>query len=234
MDTQPILQEIDLSIYAGEKVAIVGRSGSGKSTLLRGLFGLYAPMKRTNGSIQFQDQMKSSDIAYVPQNPDFGFDPLKRLVWQWKQFCKWHLKAAGKEVEDLQETLTAFGLPALGRKYPHQWSRGMQQRLLIAKAIATHPRLLVLDEPTSALDPIIASVALDHISEYSVKENMALLMVTHDIGLATEFADRIIVLEGGLLAENTPKEQFLKKPASEAGKYLLRFKSWSINQNKAA
>ena len=164
---QIVLSDISLDVQYGECVAIVGGSGAGKSCLLRCIMGLYKPAKPIHGQMIFDThhvefvsdrsvRSAQQGFAFVPQNPQAGLDPLKRLSMQWKQAVRC-ADRDGMSQEEQQELLRSLGLPDFGKSFPHEWSQGMQQRLLIAFALLARPKLLILDEPTSALDPLIAA-----------------------------------------------------------------------------
>ena len=120
---------------------------------------------------------------YVPQNPDHGFDPLKRLKWQWRQAAR-VVTGKAEFSEAHERLLSELGLKPIGNRFPHEWSRGMQQRLLLAMVLMGKPQLLILDEPTSALDPLIAAQVLRAVMKYAQVHGVAVLIVTHDLALA--------------------------------------------------
>ena len=232
---QVVLDKVSLTLDPGECVAVVGGSGAGKSTLLRCVMGLTRPAKPFEGKldfggskVDFADRIKPrrlQGMAYVPQNPDFGFDPLKRLRWQWRQ-AERQIQSGGITPTDKDTLLKALGLTDFGSCYPHQWSRGMQQRLLLAMALLGAPRLLILDEPTSALDPLIAAQVLRLVMDHAARHNIALLMVTHDLALASRYARRTAIMAEGRVVEFGPTGQLLNAPASEFGKLLVSHRSW--------
>ena len=231
-----ILSDVSLQLDPGECVAIVGGSGAGKSCLLRCIMGLYKPAVPTSGhmiidgqEISFLESRKKKltqyNFAFVPQNPQAGLDPLRRLSDQWQQA----VRCANRQ--NLCETgqndiLTSLGLPSFGRLYPHQWSQGMQQRLLIAFSLLLQPKLLILDEPTSALDPQIAARTITSIMNFALEQDIAILIVTHDLALAAKFADRIAVLDKGTVTEFGSTAQFMDNPQSDYGKLLVANRNW--------
>ncbi|WP_208988836.1 ATP-binding cassette domain-containing protein [Labrenzia sp. VG12] len=232
---QVVLDKVCLKLDPGECVAVVGGSGAGKSTLLRCVMGLTRPARPFEGSLTFNGSRydlaarpKSRNpqgMAYVPQNPDYGFDPLKRLRWQWRQTAR-QVEAAGVTPTDKEKLFEALGLSDFGSRFPHQWSRGMQQRLLLAMALLGAPRLLILDEPTSALDPLIAAQVLRLVRDHAARHNIALLMVTHDLALASRYANRTAIMAEGRVVEFGPTERLLNAPASDFGKLLVSHRSW--------
>lgn len=229
---QEILQDVNLEMAQSDWLAVVGGSGAGKSTLLRAVMGLFRPARPTAGQIEFNGQARyfadvnkarMAGIAFVPQSPAHGFDPLRRLRWQWDQLARHNQVAAGR---DRREILTALGLPDLGSSFPHQWSRGMQQRLLLAMALADAPKLLILDEPTSALDPLIAAQVLQETQRLSKERNIAVMMVTHDLSLAARFANQIAIMQAGRVVESGPADQVLCDPKHPYSRELVSYRGW--------
>jgi len=232
---KPVLQNIHLALNYGECVALVGGSGAGKSCLLRNIMGLHKPARPTQGVIEFDGQrfklagashnsQLRSGMAYVPQNPQAGLDPLMRLENQWQQAIRY---SRGRGGESQQALLAELGLKGLAASFPHQWSQGMQQRLLIAFALLRKPKLLVLDEPTSALDPLVAARAITTIMHYAKQHNIAVLMVSHDLALASRFAERIAILNRGTLEAFCRADQLHSAPPSDYAKLLVDNHSWT-------
>lgn len=236
---QIVLSDISLDVKRGECVAIVGGSGAGKSCLLRCIMGLYKPARPVSGEMVFDgvqlDLAKARSVqagqqgfAFVPQNPQAGLDPLKRLSVQWRQA----VRCADREdmSEDAQaELLTSLGLQPFRACYPHEWSQGMQQRLLIAFALLMRPKLLILDEPTSALDPLIAAQAMTRIMKHAQEHTIATLIVTHDLALAARFANRLVMLRAGRVEEFGDSSDLMAAPSSDYGKELVAHRAWSAS-----
>lgn len=212
----PVLRGIDLDIGPGEIVALVGASGAGKTTLLRTALGLDRPARRMAGTrcLMGQDldslppaelrRLRARAIGFVPQNPSGGLDPLQRLADAWSETA-----AARGEPRDpaaRQAVLAALDLPDCGPAYPHHWSRGMQQRFLIALADLGAPPLLVMDEPSSALDPVVAAAIMADLSSKIRARGGALMIVTHNAALAEGLASRILRMETGRIMEDRPAD----------------------------
>ena len=232
---QVLLSNVSLKVARGECLAVVGGSGAGKSTLLRCLMGLTRPARPFGGQLHFNGQhidfsgsgkiKRPRGIGYVPQNPDHGFDPLTRLKWQWGQASRVVTGRAGLSGAQ-GELLHELGLKPFERHFPHEWSRGMQQRLLLAMALMGEPQLLVLDEPTSALDPLIAAQVLRTVMRHAEKLGVAVLIVTHDLSLAARYADRAVIMNAGRVVESGDTASLLKDPQSDYGRLLVKHRDW--------
>ncbi|MCV0427897.1 MAG: ATP-binding cassette domain-containing protein [Roseibium sp.] len=240
---QVVLDDVSFDIEPGECVAVVGGSGAGKSTLLRCLMGLQRPAVPVGGFLAFNGQITEFDtsrrsgkpqgIAYVSQNPDHGFDPLKRLQWQWRQTAR-AVTGTRDFSTSQQGLLNELGLGPLGGSFPHQWSRGMQQRLLVGMALLGEPSLLILDEPTSALDPLIAAQVLRSVMAYVRKHDVALLIVTHDLALAARHANRTAIMTSGRIVEFGETRKLLRAPETTYGQLLVNHRDWNLSANQEA
>lgn len=202
-----------------EILAVVGRSGSGKSTLLRMLAGL---MKPDEGTIEFNgeklDNPEEQLIAGHPQIKmvfqDFQVKPNMTVA----ENVRYKLLHFNKDYQDerCEELLTLCGLQPLANKMPHELSGGQQQRLSLARALADDPKLLLMDEPFSNLDPIIKEDLLMELTEIVRKEEISLILVSHDTRDAMLIADRIAYIENGSLLQIDAPENIYKKPKSLA------------------
>ncbi|WP_309068075.1 ABC transporter ATP-binding protein [Microbacterium sp.] len=225
-----VLHGVDLEIYPGETVAIVGESGSGKSTTAAAVIDLLPGTgKVTGGSIQLDgvelttvgrremESIRGREIGYVPQDPMSNLNPVWSIGFQVEEAVRANGLATGrKEVRARAiEVLKQAGLADAERRlhqFPHQFSGGMRQRALIGIGLAADPKLLIADEPTSALDVTVQRVILDHLASLTRDKGTSVLFITHDLGLAADRADRIIVMNQGEIVEAGPSRAILENP----------------------
>lgn len=234
----PAVRGANLMIYPGQTVAIVGESGSGKSTTAAAVIGLLPGTGQvTGGSIEFDGrdithlsqkewvELRGSGIGMVPQDPMSNLNPVWRVGTQVKEVLKANNVVPNSEVgERVAKVLEEAGLPDAGRRakqYPHEFSGGMRQRVLIAIGLAANPKLLIADEPTSALDVTVQRRILDHLAEQARERGTAVLFITHDLGLAAERAEQLIVMHRGRVVESGPALEILQNPMHPYTKRLV-------------
>jgi len=229
-----ILDDVSISVPAGSITGVVGESGCGKSTLLRAILGILPRQARTpRGRILFEGRDILPDraaqargrIGFVPQDPYLSLNPVFRAGDQILEIMRRH--APGTRTQHkarLVELLRAVQLPepeaALG-KYPHQFSGGQRQRLLIAAALSCEPSLIVADEPTTALDVTTQREILGLLRELTRARGLSMLFVTHDFGVLASLCDQVAVLYAGRVAETGPTRQVLDAPAHPYTRMLL-------------
>ncbi|EOD66252.1 dipeptide ABC transporter ATP-binding protein [Amycolatopsis vancoresmycina] len=214
----PAVRDVGFDVGAGEVVAVVGESGSGKSTTAHAAIGLLPRGGRVDGgSITFDGRdllslssrqwrsVRGREIALVPQDPAVSLNPVHRIGDQVAEVLRIH-GLADRRSASVQaiELLERAGVPSpelRARQYPHQLSGGLRQRVLIAAALAGRPKLIIADEPTSALDVTVQRRILDHLTALALDSGTAILLITHDLGVAADRASRIVVLSQGSVVE---------------------------------
>ncbi|MDQ2704652.1 MAG: ABC transporter ATP-binding protein [Pseudomonadota bacterium] len=214
------LEGVDLDILAGERLAIIGESGSGKSTLALALAGLLPDNADVAGRIAWpvfgHPPLPGRDYGFVFQDAGASLNPVLTIGEQIAEVVERHLGVGWFEAyERAGQMLERVHIPepykAL-RAYPHQLSGGQRQRVCIASAIAARPKLLIADEPTSALDMVVQAEIVGLLDELVREDGMTLVFITHDIALASGFADRIAVFRNARLVEIGPSDKVLSRP----------------------
>ncbi|MET9288855.1 ABC transporter ATP-binding protein [Nocardia beijingensis] len=225
----PAVLDVSLSVYPGQTVAIVGESGSGKSTTAHAIMDLLPGTGRiTSGSIRFDGKelaaaskreivaVRGSGIGLVPQDPMSNLNPVWKIGFQIRETLEANGIAKGKAAaRRAVELLEEAGMPDAERRvnqYPHEFSGGMRQRALIAIGLSCRPKLLIADEPTSALDVTVQRQILDHLERLTAELGTAVLLITHDLGLAAERAEHLVVMYRGRVVESGPALRILRDP----------------------
>jgi peptide/nickel transport system ATP-binding protein len=236
--TVPAVVGVGFDVGPGQVVALVGESGSGKTTTALAVAGLLPPSAVVrSGRILYEGgelltrsesdlrAMRGRTIGFVPQDPGVSLDPTQRVGRQVAEALEVHGLANRPESDRRAvQLLLATGLSDPARRaqqYPHQLSGGMRQRVLIAMALACEPRLVIADEPTSALDVTVQRQVLDLLDQLRAEHSTAVLLVTHDLAVAADRADRIVVMSGGRVVENGPVAQVLSDPQHAYTQRLL-------------
>ena len=234
----PAVRGANLTIYPGQTVAIVGESGSGKSTTAAAVIGLLPGTgKVTGGSIEFDGkeltkmsskewiELRGSGIGLVPQDPMSNLNPVLRIGTQVKEaLLANNIVPRSEAGERVTELLEQAGLPdgeRRAKQYPHEFSGGMRQRVLLAIGLASRPKLLIADEPTSALDVTVQRRILDHLETLTKEMGTAVLFITHDLGLAAERAEQLVVMHRGRIVESGPALEILQHPQHPYTKRLV-------------
>ncbi|MCE4612137.1 MAG: ABC transporter ATP-binding protein [Desulfurococcales archaeon] len=228
---------VDLDVYSGEWITIVGESGSGKSTLAMSVLGLILPPGRVvEGSILFDGvdiakagieelrRIRGRRIGVIFQDPGAYLDPLRTVGSQIAEAVIEHRLASSWDEAwvKAEEALELVGVPASrARSYPHQLSGGQKQRVAIAAAIALEPELLVADEPTTALDVIVQAKIMELLEDLRRKKGLTILMVTHDIALASEVSDRVAVMYAGRIVEVGGSRRIVESPSHPYTRMLV-------------
>ncbi|WP_067675435.1 dipeptide ABC transporter ATP-binding protein [Nocardia miyunensis] len=234
----PAVRDVSLSVYPGQTVAIVGESGSGKSTTAHAIIDLLPGTGRiTSGEILFDGKdlasaskkeiiaVRGQGIGFVPQDPMTNLNPVWKVGFQVRETLEANGVARGKDAKrQAIALLEQAGMEDAARRvnqYPHEFSGGMCQRALIAIGLACRPRLLIADEPTSALDVTVQRRILDHLDELTTELGTAVLLITHDLGLAAERAEHLVVMYRGRVVESGPALRILREPQHEYTRRLV-------------
>ena len=240
------VDELSFSVEPGETVALVGESGCGKSTAALAVLRLIAspPGRISAGQVLFDGRdllalpdagmraVRGGEIAMVFQDPAMYLNPVHSIGRQIGEGLRLHKgldrDAAQREAVDL---LGLVGVPAPAERvheYPHNLSGGMRQRVMIAMALACRPRLLIADEPTTALDVTVQAQVLELIRELKLRLGMAVLLITHDLGVVAETADRVVVMYAGRKVEEGPVAELFRNPRHPYTRGLTEAASWNL------
>jgi len=234
------VDEVSFTLDRGEVVAIVGESGSGKSVSVMTLMGLTrGPNARFDGHAMFGgrdlvsapdselQKVRGNQIAMVFQDPMSSLDPVYRIGDQIVEQIRAHEHGISKAqaLDRAVDLMERVGVPRAReriRSYPHEFSGGMRQRVMIAMALSNSPQLLIADEPTTALDVTIQAQILDELRQLRSETGAGIILVTHDLGVVADIADRIVVMYAGRVVEQGPVEQIFKNPQHPYTWSLLR------------
>jgi oligopeptide transport system ATP-binding protein len=235
----PAVREVDLRVGRGEFVALLGESGSGKSVTARAIMGLGDEGTRVEADVlrlgdvdllslseEARRRLRGERIALVLQDALSALNPVMTIGDQIGELFRVHRGASRKEAKArAAELLALVGIPAPAKRvddYPHQFSGGMRQRILIAMAIALEPDLLIADEPTTALDVTVQAQILDLLGSLRDRLGMGVLLITHDLGVVMEVADRVAVMYAGRIIETGDADTVFARPAHPYTQALLR------------
>jgi len=233
------VDKVSLDLYKNEVLAIVGESGCGKSTLATTIMRLHNEnLTKSTGEIIFngknildltEDEMnkiRTKDIGMIFQDPLSSLNPLHRIGKQIEEALIYHTELGSEERQKrVIELLTQVGIPnpeRCAKQYPHELSGGMRQRVMIAMAMSCKPSVLIADEPTTALDVTIQAQILDLIKGLQAEMHAGIILITHDLGVVAEMADRVAVLYAGEVVEIGTAEQIFKNPKHPYTRSLLR------------
>lgn len=233
------VRDISFSVKKGEILGIVGESGSGKSVSLMSIMQLIEhPGKVKNGEVIFEGKdllkrkekemldIRGKEIAMIFQDPMSSLNPVYRIGNQIIESILYHDKVSKFEAKKRAvELLKLVGIPSAEERlnsYPHEFSGGMRQRVMIAMALACHPKLLIADEPTTALDVTIQYQILRLMKNIQKQEGTTIILVTHDLGVVAELCERVVVMYGGKIMEEAPVEDIFYNPGHPYTKGLLR------------
>ena len=233
----PAVRGIDLKLAQGEVLALVGESGSGKSTLAMSIPGLLAANARVSGSIRLNGkeianadegtltEIRGGQVGVVFQEPMTAFNPVYTVGWQIVEAIRMHNDMSAEQAKARAvELLDLVDMPEPAKRvdyYPHQLSGGQRQRAMIAQALACDPKLLIADEPTTALDVTVQAEILDLIRDLRARVDAAILLITHDMGVVADLADRIMVMKDGNVVETADSATLFNDPQHPYTQALL-------------
>ncbi|MFE5302179.1 ABC transporter ATP-binding protein [Streptomyces sp. NPDC056632] len=230
---------VNYSVDAGETLAVLGESGSGKSVTAQAVMGILdiPPGKITNGEIRFQGQdlltlkeeerrkIRGAKMAMIFQDALSSLNPVISVGDQLGEMFQVHRGMSRKDSKaKAVELMDRVRIPAAKERvgqYPHQFSGGMRQRIMIAMALALEPELIIADEPTTALDVTVQAQVMDLLAELQRELNMGLILITHDLGVVADVADKIAVMYAGKIVEQAPVHEIYKAPAHPYTRGLL-------------
>lgn len=234
------VDDISFDLRKGETLGIVGESGSGKSVANLSIMRLIPepPGKIVDGEIIFDGRdilslsidevrkIRGRRIAMIFQDPMTSLNPFMKISRQLTEVTRLHLAHSTQEAfEHAEEMLKTVGIPDVQARmdqYPHQFSGGMRQRIMIAMALSCDPELLIADEPTTALDVTIQAQILELIKDMRSRMNTSVILITHDLGVVAGMTDRVIVMYAGKVFESAPTSELFSKPANPYTKGLLK------------
>lgn len=236
-DGVPVLHGVDLSLNRGEAVGMVGESGCGKSVTWLAALGLLSQRARMSGSVRLKgeellhapasrlDKVRGGRIAMIFQDPASALNPVHKVGEQIIEVLRLHRgmewQAARTEALHLFDQV---GIPDASRRldaYPHEFSGGQNQRIMIAMALAGRPDVLIADEPTTALDVTIQAQILDLLRQIQRETGMALVLISHDLGIIGEVCERVLVLYAGRVVEEAPVDRLFASPSHPYTRGLL-------------
>ena len=232
-----VIKNSNFSMKKNTCLGILGESGSGKSITCKSLLNILNKNFDISGEIIFEGkdllklsqtemrEIRGKDICMIVQNPMTSFDPLYTMENQMTEtFCE-HLKISRKEAVSLAmevlEKMKLKDIPDILKKYPHELSGGMLQRIMIAIAIALKPRLIIADEPTTAIDSLNQKDIIEEFKILKNELNVSLLFVTHDLGVLSVLADNLIIMQNGEIVEKGRTEEIMSNPKHEHTKFLI-------------
>ncbi|MGV9861764.1 ABC transporter ATP-binding protein [Rhodococcus koreensis] len=235
----PVVTDVSFSVQQGQTLALVGESGSGKTVTSMSLMRLLPPRQsRATGRIRFEGQdlvtrsarelnaLRGDGISMIFQEPMTSLNPAFTVGEQIAEVIRRHRGLNRREAfRAAVDAMDSVGIPQPGRRalgYPHEFSGGMRQRVMIAIAVSCEPRLLIADEPTTALDVTIQAQILDLLKDLQQANGMGLIFVTHDLGVVAEVADSVAVMYAGNIVEQSPVHELFAKPRHPYTAGLLR------------
>jgi peptide/nickel transport system ATP-binding protein len=236
-DGVPVLRGVDLTLQKGEALGLVGESGSGKSVTWLAALGLLPRHAKVAGSVQLDgreilgapatelDQVRGGRVAIIFQDPASALNPVLTIRKQLCEALALHRDLSGAALKvEARRLLDLVGIPDAARRlsaYPHEFSGGQVQRIMMAMALAGNPDLLIADEPTTALDATIQAQILELLSSIRREMGMAMVLISHDLGVVAENCDRVAVMYTGRIVEEAPSNQLFADPVHPYAQGLI-------------
>jgi len=233
----PVVRGIDLALQKGEALGLVGESGSGKSVTWLAALGLLPRNARVAGSVRLDgreilgapavelDRIRGGRVAMIFQDPASALNPVLTIRRQLCESLALHRDLSGGAVKaEARRLLDLVGIPDAARRleaYPHEFSGGQVQRIMIAMALAGNPDLLIADEPTTALDATIQAQILELLATIRQEMSMAMVLISHDLGVVAENCDRVAVMYAGRIVEEAPANQLFADPVHPYAQGLI-------------
>ncbi|MDX5376825.1 MAG: ATP-binding cassette domain-containing protein, partial [Halomonas sp.] len=237
----PAVKEVSFALHEGETLALVGESGSGKSVSSTAILRLLPEFASTRGAIHWHGsqgreellaaplrrlrRIRGNEISMIFQEPMTSLNPLQRIGRQVHEVLDKHTTLRGQASQRrVIELFEQVGIPEPDRRaksYPHELSGGQRQRVMIAMALACEPRLLIADEPTTALDVTVQAQILTLLKDLQRQYGMAILFITHDLGIVRHFADRVCVMRDGEVVESAPTQELFASPRHDYTRMLI-------------
>ena len=233
----PVLRGVDLALHKGEALGLVGESGSGKSVTWLAALGLLPRNARVAGSVRLDgreilgapavelDRIRGGRVAMIFQDPASALNPVLTIRRQLCESLALHRDLSGGAVKaEARRLLDLVGIPDAARRleaYPHEFSGGQIQRIMIAMALAGNPDLLIADEPTTALDATIQAQILELLATIRQEMSMAMVLISHDLGVVAENCDRVAVMYAGRIVEEAPANQLFADPVHPYAQGLI-------------
>ncbi len=222
------VRDVSFTVDRGEVLGIVGESGSGKSVTNLAIMGLLPRSTRIDGSILYdgeelvglprkrQTKFRGNEVGMIFQDPMTSLNPVYTVGWQIAEAVKAHNKVSRKQAHNRSvELLELVGIPQASERvhsFPHEFSGGMRQRVIIAMSMANNPQVLIADEPTTALDVTVQAQILETLVDIQKKTNIAIVLITHDLGVVAGMADRVMVMYAGAAVEIGPVDDIYYRP----------------------
>ncbi|WP_069999799.1 ABC transporter ATP-binding protein [Cellulosilyticum sp. I15G10I2] len=241
-----LVSDVSFTVEKGRCLGILGESGSGKSMTCKAIMGLLDHNYKITGSVQLSGReltemsgekkrtLRGKDMCMILQNPMNCFDPLYRIGTQMEETFRTHTRLSSKEIQlqsvDILERMQIKNPEDVLKKYPHQFSGGMLQRVMIGLALALKPKLIIADEPTTAIDSITQFEIIKEFIRLKQELDAAIIFVTHDLGIITQLADDVVIMHKGIAVEQGPLRDVFRHAVDPYTRMLIEKRMAVMNQ----